>query len=944
MRSASLLSVALVGLWLLFPAALEAQTGTVSGRVLADDGTAVSGVQVSIVGTGRGGLSNARGAFLILNVPAGTHTLRAENLGYRTAETTITVAAGATVNQTLRVTPEALAMEAISVTVGSRVGASAADELAVPVDVYTRSEIVRASPQMEMATILAELSPAIYFPRAQIADITSGVRPFQLRGLSPDHSLVLVNGKRRHPTAVVHVFGAASGGSGSSGVDMNALVPASMGGMEILRDGAAAQYGSDAIAGVINIQLRSDIHKPEFSLTAGQYRPQGFDPDGERVELSGSSGFALGERGTLVVSGMFSAREPTYRAGADPRDQILPGDADVIEVGQDGIARVVEKRNPAPQPNHLIGDGRTKNGGGFYNLSYALGEDGARTVYSFGGYTFRRDISSGFYRRGIDSRNWPEIHPLGFLPSFRGDVQDLQWVGGLEGFAGAWNYDVSAQWNRNQLDVDIFNTHNVSLGPCLDRVCAPGPWPAGVDPVPNKTDVYAGSAALNQAIASADFVRGVDVGAHSPLNVALGASFRADNFSLTAGETASWVNGGHPNRNGGIAAVGSQVFTGFRPDQEANEWRTNMGVYADLETDVTPIFRLAAATRFENYSDFGATITGKLAARLQPVEQFIVRGAVGTGFRAPNLSQSFYGHVSTGFRTDPDNPGNQIAYEIGEIPVNSPQARALGAEPLREETSVNLSGGIAFSPMDQLTFTIDGYQIDVNDRIILTGSLEGPTVEAILAPLGPVPTVKFFTNSVDTRTRGIDVSARYRQVLQGDRYVEFLGQYNRNSLEVTSVQVPAVIEEIRDQVFGSGTRYSLEKSRPKDRATLRSRFVQGVFDVALSGNFYGTQAFRLQESGTEPAICSNPSATEGLRCLGGGAVFLDNGPHLVWNLDVGYELMERYGIFVGVENLTNKRPPVRPSGFNFSGIFPFYSSSGLHMNGRYIYTRLNVRL
>jgi iron complex outermembrane recepter protein len=931
MRIPIVLAAVALALWLAAPVVVEAQTGTVSGRVLSDDGSPVSGAQVSVMGTGRGALTNARGAFNIGNVPTGAHTLQVQSLGYSTAEISIEVVEGGTVNETLRVSPEAVIMEGIHVTVGSRTGITAADELVVPVDVYSRAELELASPQLEMGTVLSELSPSVYFPRPQIADLTSGIRPFQLRGLSPDHSLVLVNGKRRHSTAIVHVFGAASGGSGSSGVDMNALVPSALGGMEILRDGAAAQYGSDAIAGVVNVQLRDDIHAPEFNLTLGQYRPSDFDPDGERIEASGSWGFGLGEdRGTMVISGMYSHREPTFRSGADPRDQVVPGDADVTERDSEGILRVVEKRNQAPQPNHLTGDGETDNVGFFLNSSYDLRGDGAHNLYAFGGYSWRRDLSSGFYRRGIDNRNWPEIHSVGFLPSFRGETSDLQAVLGLEGFAGDWAYDLSGQWGRNRLDTDIYNSLNVSLGPCLDSPCAPGPWPAGVDPIPNKTDMYAGAVAANQGILAADVVREVEIGTHSPLNVALGTAFRADNFQLHAGEPASWVNGGHLNRSGGVAAPGAQVFTGFRPDQEVDEWRTNVGVYADVEADVTSGFRLAGAARFENYSDFGSTVTGKLATRIQPHESFILRGAVSTGFRAPNLNQSYYSHVSTGFRSvldeDGEPTGDQEAYEIGEIPVESPEARALGAEPLREETSLNLSAGLAFSPTENLTFTLDGYQIDVDDRIILTGSLSGPTVEALLADFG-APTVKFFTNSVDTRTRGIDVSARLRQPVGVDRYVEVLGQYNRNTVEVTNVQVPDVIGEIRDQVFGSGDRYVLENGRPKDRATVRSRYVQGPFNVALSANFYGVQAFRLEEGQA-----------------GQPDVFLDNGPHVVWNGSLGYTISERLGLFLGVENLTNKRPPVRPDGYDFLGIFPFYSTSGLSMNGQYIYTRINVKL
>jgi iron complex outermembrane receptor protein len=827
------------------------------------------------------------------------------------------------VSQTFRLGESAVAVEGVAVTVGSRAVHRAADELAVPVDVYTQSEIIRASPQLEMGTILQELSPAIHMPRAQIADLTSGVRPFQLRGLSPDHSLVLINGKRRHSTAVVHVFGAGTMGSGSSGVDMNAIAPTAIGGMEILRDGAAAQYGSDAIAGVINLQLRDDVHRPELTMALGQYRPSDFDPDGRRVELGGSWGFALGERGTAVVAGMYSDRERTHRAGPDPRDQVVLNDADSIaDVDGDGVGEIVVKRNGVRQPNHLIGDGLADNGGAFWNVNYDLGEDRIHSLYTFGGYTFRRDVHSGFFRRGIDNRNWPDIHPLGFLPKFRGDAQDLMTVTGIRGFAGDWGYDLSAQWDRNRLDTDIFDSHNVSLGPCLDTPCAPGE--DGVlgtedDPgIPNKTDVFAGSLILNQMITQVDFTRGAELGG-LPVHMAFGANFRADNFEIVAGEGASWINGWHPDRSGGIAAPGSQVFTGYRPDQEVNKWRTNVGVYADFESDLTDAFLMAVAGRFERYSDFGSTLNGKLAMRLQASEQFIVRGAVSTGFRAPGLNQGYYSHVSTGFRND--GSGNQVAYEIGEIPVESPEARALGAEPLREETSVNYSAGLAYSPAEQLTLTVDGYLIDVDDRIILSGSLDDPIVASLLAAYG-APTVKFFTNSIDTRTRGLDVTARYRHLIGDDRYLEFLGQYNRNVLEVRGIHVPDVIAEVQDQVFDSGDEFSIENGRPKDRATIRVRYVHGPVTAAIADNFYGVQSSRLQES---------PD------------VFLRNGPHRVLDAEVSWDAHDRLSLSIGAENVLDANPVVVPEDYSFLGIFPFESSSGLSMNGRYVFSRVSVR-
>lgn len=927
MRRTRVLVTAAAVASLLLPDRAAAQNGTIRGRVTGDNGAPIAAAQVSVVGTQRGALTDQHGLYVVLNVPAGAATVRVQSIGYAAAEEQVTVPAGGSATQNFRLRQEAIQLERVAVTVGSRARITAAEELAVPVDVFTQAEIELASPQLEVAMVLAELSPAIYFPRPQIADITSGVRPFQLRGLSPDHSLVLINGKRRHPTAVVHVFGAASGGSGSSGVDMNAIVPSALGGMEILRDGAAAQYGSDAIAGVINLQLRSDVHDPELRVSFGNYMPTDFDPDGRRIEVAGSWGLPIADRGSLVLAGMYSDRNKTDRAGPDPRDQIEPGDADEVDdVDGDGVNEIVNKNNPVPQPNHLIGDGEALNIGGFFNANYRLGQERVHEAYAFGGYTWRRDLHAGFFRRGLDVRNWPQIHPLGFLPSFRGDTKDFMAVLGVRGPRGAWTYDASVQWNRNVLDMDIFDSHNVSLGPCLDTPCAPGPdgiLGTADDPgIPNKTDVYAGTLKLNQVIASFDVSREVDIGTASPLNIALGTAIRGDNFQIIAGEPASWINGWHPARDGSIAAPGMQVFTGFRPDQQVDKWRTNIGVYGDVETALTTRLRLAGALRFENYSDFGATLTGKLAARVQAAEQFILRGAVSTGFRAPGINQSYYSHVSTGFRND--GTGNQVAYEIGEIPVESPEAKALGAEPLEEETSVNYSAGLAFSPSENLTFTVDGYLIDVDDRIILTGSLEGPTVEQLLAAYG-APTVKFFTNAVDTRTRGLDFTARYRHPLGADRYIEAIFQYNRNELEVRNVTVPDVIEELRDQVFTSDDRYNLEKGRPQDRSVLRTRYNHGRLTVGLAGNYYGVQAFRLEEGAD-----------------GAPDTFLDNGPHVVVDADLSYRFRDGITFAIGSENLLDRRPPVRPEGYDFLGIFPFYSSSGLSMNGRYVYAQARV--
>ena len=316
--------------------------------------------------------------------------------------------------------------------IGSRAPHGAPDELAVAVDFHPARRIAESA-QVEMAAALNELAPSVYFPRRQGADLTSGVRPFQLRGLSPDHTLVLVNGKRHHATAVVHTSG---GGAfpGSSGVDMNAFPLQALGRMEILRDAAAAQYGSDAIAGVINLRLRNTVQAPEFVASVGHHFPDEWDDDGSRYDLSGHWGIAIGPRGVLNLTGGLTQRDPTNRAGADPRDQIVPGDADFVDHGS-----VIRKNNEVPQPTHRWGDGESTGRMFLANFELPLGDaPDAAQLYAFGGFSKRRERHSDLYVRSMDDRNWPQIHPFGFLPTFDSDTRDLFGVAGVRGTERGW--------------------------------------------------------------------------------------------------------------------------------------------------------------------------------------------------------------------------------------------------------------------------------------------------------------------------------------------------------------------------------------------------------------------------------------------------------------------------------------------------------------------------
>ncbi len=931
MRRVLLLSATLVS-FALVPLALEAQTGTINGRVVTNDGRPLAGAQVSIVGTNLGSLTSRSGRYQINGVPTGAQTIRVQSIGYGTQELPVDVSATGITVLNFTVSEAAVRVEDLTVTVGSRAMHTAADELAVPVDIYPAAQIMESA-QVEMASALNELSPSIYFPRQQIADITSGVRPFQLRGLAPDHALVLVNGKRRHSTAVVNVFG---GGAfpGGSGVDMNAFPLHAVSRMEILRDGAAAQYGSDAIAGVINLQLKNTVSRPEFIASVGNYFPDFWPNDGRRYDVSGNWGIAIGERGVLNLTGTFSQRDSTSRAGADARDQLVDGDADDVVNG-----RVVNKNNDVKQPNHLWGDGEYTNWMFFANFELPLSEaDDAAELYSFGGFSRRQDLHSGFYRRAKDNRNWPAIYPLGFLPKFDSDSRDITAVVGIRGgSAESWSWDFSTQYGSNRNDNDIFDTHNASLGPCLDTPCAPGA--DGVlgtpdDPgIPNQTRFYAGSLENNQFLINADVWRQLDLGLSNMATLALGASFRNDNYRVIAGELASYIDGGHPNQGGGIAAVGSQVFAGYRPDQAADENRQNVGVYAELEAPLSAAVLASLAGRYEYYSDFGSTINGKLAFRFEASENFILRVAGSTGFRAPSLSQSFYGHVSTNFMQDPNDPNNQIGFEVGEFPVTSDEAIAVGAVPLKEEVSRSLSGGIALSPTDNLNITVDGYLTDVDDAIVMSNELGGEFIEGLLQPFG-ASAIRFFSNAINIRSYGLDLNVNWRKFFGEGQLFETVWSTNWSQVKArcedkartSCVKVnPVLVGEVGEfDIYGESDIAFLEEGRPDFRSVLKLRYSTGILRFGLGANYYGEQQ--------ELTAVGVGGAPDEFRTLT-AKVTLD--------ADATVKINDNLRLTVGAENLLDNFP----TRFNtFGGIFTYRDSSGMGFNGRYLYTRLQATI
>jgi len=588
------------------------------------------------------------------------------------------------------------------VVVGSRGDARNPLESAVPVDVISADEIAAAHAfGGELGELLQALAPSFNFPRQSNSGAGDHVRAAQLRGMSPDHTLVLVNGKRQHTASIVALESAI--GLGTNPFDFNTIPLNSIERIEILRDGAGAQYGSDAIAGVINIVLKGGAEGGSVSASYGAHRTD-FEPigadldDGDTFSVAADYAFAVGDGGGLRVGVEYRDRKSTNRAGI--------GDLPFFENQTPPNLALDPARVFSP------GDGGAEDIYIFYNANIPVDD---REFYFFGRYSNRESEGTGFFRYPDAFDSNILVHPNGFRPITTGDNTDFSISGGLRGTNFDSDWDLSLTYGKNDFDSGVINSANPSLGAA------------------SPTSFFLGSFEFTQFTLNADVVREFDVGnTSSPLTFAYGAEYRSEDYETSAGDPASFEPGPV------IAAIGAQAGPGLPTGSEANVDRSVFSLYVDVETNLTDQFSIGAAARYEDYDDFGDALTGKLSARFQVSDAFAIRGAVGTSFRAPSLAQIGYQRTTTNF-----GAGGMLE-EFRLLPVSHPDAIAEGALPLKEEESTNFSIGFVADIGDVFNLTVDYFQIDVDDRIFL---------------LNAGNNVQFFSNLVDTETTGFDIVA-----------------------------------------------------------------------------------------------------------------------------------------------------------------------------------------
>ncbi|MGN7920222.1 TonB-dependent receptor plug domain-containing protein [Lysobacter sp. 22409] len=754
---------------------------------------------------------------------------------------------------------------------GTRVSDRTVAESTAPIDIIT-PQTLEATGTVELATALSRALPSLNFPRPAITDATDAVRPAQLRGLAPDQVLVLVNGKRRHTTSLINLNDSI--GRGSSPVDLNAIPIAAIERVEVLRDGASAQYGSDAIAGVVNVVLKGSGEGGSLAARYGQYSAG----DGKQYQLSGDAGIKLGENGALHVSAQGGHSDNTDRA-------------------RPYLGTVTPTSNPPGKVVHRYGDPEIDQAALAYNAKWSPSE--GVEFYSFGTASRRRAISNGYFRAPGNPNNIRSVYPDGFLPQIDNVSQDRAFVLGLRGqTAGGWNLDLSYNYGQNQLDFDVRNSLNRTLGAASPH------------------DFYIGALEVTQNVLNADFNKSFDVGwLKYPLTVAFGSEWRGEKFNQSAGELASYVAGPEPG------APGAQVFPGFTPSDASRRNRNSHSFYADLEADVTDKLSLGAAARYERYSDFGETTSGKLSARYAFNDKVALRGTLSTGFRAPSLQQQFYQSTQTVIVL-----GDPTPFQVRTFAVDDPAAIALGAESLKAEESTNIGLGLVLQPIESLYITVDAYQIDIDDRIILSENLRGPAVASFLEARGHrgITGGRYFTNAVDTRTRGIDIVGSYRWSL-GTGAIDLTAGYNRNktTLERIAANPPELTAGgLNLQRIGRVEQGRITQGAPRDKFFLGGSWTTGPWRFDATTTRYGEfHTFNDDPSGVR-----------------------DQTYRAKWTLDLAATYaIDGWEFTVGGDNVLNEYPDESIYANSESGQLPYSGNSPFGFNGAFAYAKVGYK-
>jgi len=890
--------------------AATAQEREISGRVVAaENETGLPGANILIKGTTRGTATAPDGTFT-LKIPASGATLVVSYIGYATQEVVVTDQS--VVNVALEVNFEEMGTVVV---VGTRNVNRTVLDSPVPVDVLDVRELQKIAPQVDVNQLLTYVAPSFQSNRQSASDGTEHIDPASLRGLGPDQVLVLINGKRRHTTSLVN--NQQTFGNGSVGTDLNAIPTFAIERIEVLRDGAAAQYGSDAIAGVINIVLKSSVDKITSSVTGGTTT----EGDGETVQYNANYGFRVGSTGFFNITGEYLKRQQTNRTQNHELvifDQAQFGNFFAYAFSNPN-ARAIDDSIMAARGltrddfNFRVGNAQIEDAGLFFNTVIPL-KSGAE-IYGFGGLSYRDGRGSGFRRLPSDvDNNVASIFPNGFQPETQSTILDRSVAVGIRGEVKGWHVDLSNTFGNNRFDYTVNNTVNASLGAA------------------SPTSFDAGGHEFTQNTTNLDFTRyfsePFDGSVHG-INLAFGGEFRVDRYQIHAGEEGSYrdygvvdqiVNGQIVKADTNSASGGAQSFPGFRPENEVDAYRSNVSAYADAEIDFTDKVLLAGALRFEDYSDFGNRLNAKLAARLRANDRFALRGAVSTGFRAPSLHQAFFNTITT------DIVDGRLV-NTGIFRNDSRLAEFIGIPKLKEETSTSVSAGFTATPFDNFSLSVDGYIINVDDRIVLTGTFGndpfgGPIPEliAVFQQVGAT-SGRFFTNAIDTETKGLDIVATYNTSAgRSDFRFSLAANFTDNQVD-DKLNIPAALAGQEDIYFGPQERSLIETNIPDVKLNLTVDYSYDNFSAQVRNVYFGEVTRNGFPFGVEQK----------------------HDGKLVTDLSLSYQLTPNVRLTIGGNNIFDVFPDEQVFDNSFFGVFK-YAPVQQGTDGSYFFGRIGVDL
>jgi iron complex outermembrane receptor protein len=844
--------------------------------------------------------------------------------------------------QTAQAADETMPESGIIIVTGSRFGERLAVDSPTPIDSISAAELASGG-ETELQNMLRVDVPSFNTARPVAAGVANFLGSPTLRGLSTGQLLVLVNGKRRHTNSDLNVGNQV--GRGDVAYNFNALPIIAMKRVEVLRDGASAQYGSDAIAGIVNVILDDTLGGDIFAT--GGVTTQG---DGEELTIGAGYGFALGDGGFVRLSGQFHTQEATNRSRPDTRQQyfgigpegqpVLPSANFGSGIGLTPSNGTLDPREATIDRNNtsLFGQPQYDNYSLFVNAGLPVGDD--MELFAFGGYSNLNGTNANFFRRAGQDETIRGIYPNGFNPFQTTRLIDYSAAVGLRGpdLAG-FGWEISSVYGTSRTNIGFINSNNVSLG--LDS--------------PTRFD--RGGTRLEQWTTNLDLVRSFDIGSGSPLNLAFGAEYREENFRAVAGELASYAFGGVPILDGPNAGkpapAGAQPVPGASPTEEVDGGRNNIAVYAELEKEWAGALLTSLAARYEDYSDFGSTTDFRFAARLSVTDSVNLRGSVGTSFRAPALPQQLFQRSEISFAG-----GVPTATRI--VSTNDPLAPLIGASPLKPEEATTISFGGTYSN-GGLSASIDVYQIDLNDRIVLSSQFSSTALTQLLQAngFGQIRAVTFESNSVDTTTRGVDLTLRYVSKFLGGNLTSTLAA---NFTDTDFDRIAGTPEALADlgittELFDRRSQVRLAQGIPQSKITLDFSWNSGPWQINLTNTRYGqvSQADLLNQTRTQVDALIEGFDVELVPLANGNFDIIETfGAKIITDISVAYDLTQSMTLRVGVDNVfdilpdeqvatTAKSQLAGARGSDNTGIFPFSYLSPFGVSGAYLYASVGVR-